>query len=334
MLMPPYWNDDYYRNMHQDASQAINDRHFANGWMHYRMWGIREHRVDGNKLNEKDILYRYRVRDQLHRNPAKVNCVIAAWSGPRRDQFDPYAEDRTYYLRAQLKSLQKLEHRLDQITIVVPENEDEPESYTQFIASLPVSIGESKLVVIRKENYGQSYGSYSHVYGEYRNQFDYYIFIEDDYIFIEDNFDTELVVDHRVFHNCGFLCSLVMEDINTPEIHAAIANGIADSSSLQLIWDKYGELPHSNWGKAELNEKTKYNTGPQIQFSHAFLEVGKGLYDLIFKYCAPFLAVDLSDKKTLKVFASHRKKTILAPVQFLDELKQREFLPILQSAKP
>lgn len=328
MLMPTYWNDDYYQMMYPDVASAVKYRFFANGWMHYRMWGIRENKIDGNILTEKDLLQRYRMRDQLHRSPAKVNCVIACWSGPRRDQFDPYAEDRTYYLRAQLKSLEKLEHRIDQITVVVPENADEPKSYTRFIDSLPDYIGNTKLVVIRKENYGQSYGSWSHVFGKYKDSFDYYIFIEDDYIFVEDNFDAELVVDHRAMPNCGFLCSLVMEDINTPEIHAAIANGIADYDSLKLIWDKYGELPHSNWDRAALTEETKYNTGPQIKFSHAFLEVGRGLYDLTFKYRAPFLAVNLLDIKSLKVYVPHRKRTILAPVQFLEELEFGEFSPM------
>ena len=327
MLMPAYWNDTYYQKMYEDVSSAVEHRFFANGWMHDRMWGVREYRPDGYVLDEKDILYRYRLRDQLYRNPAKVNCVIACWSGPRRDQFDPYAEDRTYYLRAQLKSLEKLEHRLDQITVVVPKNPNEPNNYTQFVESLPDFIGETKLVVIRRENYGQSYGSYSHVYEKYRSQFDYYIFVEDDYIFVKDNFDTELVINHRSMHNCGFLCSLVLEDIDTPEIHAGIANGIANSESLKLIWDKYGELPHSNWGKAALNEETAYNTGPQIKFSHAFLEVGKGLYDLTFKYRAPFLSVNLLNEKKLKNYAPHKKRTLLAPVQFLDKLEFEEYLP-------
>jgi len=326
--MPPYWNDAYYQEQHEDVTRAIKDRHFANGWMHYRMWGIREGRLDGHKLDEKDILYRHRLRDLLHRNRPKVNCVIACWSGSRRDQFAPYDEDRTYYLRAQLKSLQKLEHRLDQITVVVPENPGEPENYTQFIASLPDYIGETKLVVIRKENYGQSYGSYSHVYGKYRDQFDYYIFIEDDYIFVEDNFDTELVVTHQAMHNCGFLCSLVIEDINTPEIHAGIANGITDSKSLKLIWDKYGDLPHSNWDEAVLDDVTKYNTGPQIKFSRAFIEVGKGLYDLTFKYRAPFLSIGLLDVKKLLIYATMREQTLLAPVQYLKKLKLEDFCPI------
>jgi hypothetical protein len=327
MLMPPYWNDQYYQELYDDVSSAVSHGFFDNGWMHYRMWGAREGRVDGGKLNEKDLLFQFRLKEAFARRKPSINCVIACWSGLRRDGFAPYEEDRTYYIKAQLKSLRKVAHQLNQITLVVPTNDEEPEEFTKFLEEIPRRIGTALVTVIRRDNFGQSYGSYSHIYGKYRDRFDYYLFIEDDYIFVQDNFDQELMVNFEGMLNCGFLCSLVLEDLQTPDIHAGIANGITSSAVLELIWKKYGELPHRNWDDAALDDKTKYNTGPQIQFSHGFLNVGKGLYDMTYKYQAPFLQMGLEDIKSLRIYAKHRDKILLAPVQYLEELELSEFKP-------
>lgn len=327
MLMPAYWDDQYYQDQYPDVKDAISHGYFDNGWMHYRMWGVREGRPDGIRLSEKDWLFQYQLKQQFRKKKPSINLVIACWSGIRRDDFKPYIEDRAYYLETQLKSLGCLKHKVDQITFVIPDNPEEPAEYTRCLESIPRKIGTACVEIIRRPNFGQSYGSYSHVYGLYRDRFDYYLFVEDDYIFVQNNFDEELMINCRGMLNCGFLCSLVLEDIDTPEIHAGVANGISGSDVLEQIWIKYGELPHRNWEDAELNEITKYNTGPQIQFSHAFLNVGKGLYDMTYKYQVPFLSVGLKDVKKLVVYAKHRNKILLAPVQYLSELDLFQFLP-------
>jgi hypothetical protein len=327
MLMPPYWDDLYYQELYDDVKSAVGHGFFDNGWMHYRMWGVREGRVDGARLNEKDLLFQYRVREQFSRRKPSINCVIACWSGLRRDGFEPYEENRSYYIKSQLASLRKICHGLDQITFVVPENPNEPAEFTAFLKEIPRRLGTALVTVVRRENFGQSYGSYSHAYGMYRDRFDYYLFIEDDYIFVENNFDQELMVNFESMLNCGFLCSLILEDLSTPDLHAGIANGITSSAVLEKIWNRYKELPHRNWEDAALDDKTKYNTGPQIRFSHAFLDIGKGLYDMTYKYQAPFLSVGLKDVKSLRIYAPHREKILLAPVQYLDELELSEFKP-------
>ena len=325
--MPPYWDDECYKSLHSDIASAIKHGHFDNGWMHYRRWGAREGRRGGGRLSEKDILYQNWVRRQFKNKKPSINCVIAGWSGLRRDGFGPYIEDRAYYLKAQLKSLEKLAHNLDQITIVVPNNPDEPKEFTELLEEIPRRMGTALVYVLRRENLGQSYGSYSHVYEKYRDRFDYYIFVEDDYIFVQDNFDTELMVSCASMNNCGFLCSLVLQDVHTPDLHAGIANGIANSEVLELIWDRFGELPHRNWSDAALTEVTRYNTGPQIRFSRAFTDVGRGLYDMTHKYQAPFLSVGFEDVKSLVRYAPHKEEILLAPVQYLEELELGNFKP-------
>ena len=320
MRMPPYWNDSLYLGKYSDVKDAVSHGYFDNGWKHYRMWGVREGRRDGFELTEDDLAYQYRARQTYRTKKPSVNLVIAAWSGLRRDDFEPYVTDRTYYLRQQLKSLQTYQHSLDQITFVIADNKEEPEEFTQFVKGLPRKIGTACVEVIRRRNYGQSYGSYSRAYQNYRDRFDFYIFLEDDYVFVQDRFDEELVVNYQSMDGAGFLCSLVLEDNNTPDLHAGVANGIASSETLGKIWEKFDCLPHGYWDNVTVTEKTKYNTGPQIQFSHAFLEVGKELYDMTYKYCVPFLLVGLNDVKSLVRYIPHREKILIAPVQFLKDL--------------
>ena len=326
MLIPPYWDESIYLRKYPDVKSAVNHGFFDNGWCHYRMWGVREGREHGFYLNEKDLLFQQQLKQSFAIDKPTVNLVIACWSGTRRDTFEPYDEDRAYYIKRQIKCLEKLKHDLDQITFVIPDNPEEPRKFTAFLKEIPRRIGTALVKVIKRENFGQSYGSYSHVYGRYRDRFDYYIFIEDDYLFVVDNFDQELVVNYVGMQNCGFLCSLVFEDIHTPDIHAGVANGICHYGVLEDIWEKYGELPHRNWDDASLNEVTKYNTGPQIKFSHAFLEVGKGLYDMTHKYKVPFLSIGIGDVKSLKTYVAYKQNILLAPIQYLKELDLEEFI--------
>jgi len=320
MRMPPYWNETLYLGKYADVADAVSHGYFDNGWMHYRTWGVREGRRDGFELTEEDLAYQYRAKQTYRRTKPSVNLVIAAWSGLRRDDFKPYVEDRTHYLRKQLASLQKYKHRLDQITFVIAENDEEPLEFTQFVDNLPGKIGTACVEVICRRNYGQSYGSYSRVYQNYRDRFDYYIFLEDDYIFVQDRFDEVLVTNYQSMDGAGILCSLVLQDPNSQDLHAGVANGIASSRVLEKIWQRFDCLPHGYWDNAAITEKTKYNTGPQIQFSQAFLEVGTELYDMTYKYCVPFLLVGLNDVKSLVRYVPHRKKMLIAPVQYLAEL--------------
>jgi hypothetical protein len=144
--------------------------------------------------------------------------------------------------------------------------------------------------------------------------------LEDDYVFVQDRFDEALVTSYQSMDGAGFLCSLVLQDPNSEDLHAGVANGIASSSILEKIWQQFDCLPHGYWNNAAITEKTKYNTGPQIQFSHAFLEVGTELYDMTYKYCVPFLLVGLNDVKKLVRYIPHRETILIAPVQYLSEL--------------
>ena len=315
MHLPPYWNDDLYLSHYPDVKQAVTSGNFTTGWNHYKYYGCKEGRIDGYQLTEQDIQHHNLIKSSIKN--LKTNYVIAVWSGDRRDNYKPYKNDPSHYLRAQIDSLVKNQHDLQQITIVVAHNPKEPVSFSNYLNSIPNTINSTKVSILHRDNYGQSYGSYSHAFYTYKKQFDYYIFIEDDYVFIKDNFDLELITYFKSAPNCGFLCSLVsgISPDNSAPLHASISNGITSYEVLEKIWEKFGRIPH-DMERPTLSDDIKYSGNSQLSFSSAFLDAGYNLYDLTFKYQAPFVSVT-SDRPnaTLRTYAPHKKEQLIIPVQ-------------------
>lgn len=236
---------------------------------------------------------------------AKVHYVIAAWSGDRRRGNDPYVKDRTYYLKKHLDHLSTYKHDLAAITIVAPDNDDEPSYFADYLTTIPEKVQNTPVSVVRRPNKGQSYGSYSDIYGRHRTSFDYYIFIEDDYAFVKDHFDLEMIMLFEMREKCGFLCSLA-----TPwsgKMHAAISNGISRSDILERIYEKFGEFPHKHIKKSF----DSYDCGPQLNFSYSFLDVGTKICDYLDTYKSPF-----NHAGKLKFFGEPSKESLIVPLQF------------------
>ena len=72
----------------------------------------------------------------------KVNCVISCWAGDRRNK-DP--EDKTEYIKLQLKSLSAYKHSLAQITFVIADSDVEPQYYSEFIKKFTLNLIDSEL---------------------------------------------------------------------------------------------------------------------------------------------------------------------------------------------
>ena len=237
---------------------------------------------------------------------SKTNYVIATWTGKRRKGNDPHTRDTTYYVREHLETLKHLKHDLSQITVVAPTFVGEPLKVTQYLESLDgLIVGNTPVVLMRRENRGHSYGSYSHVFDRYRSNFDYYFFVEDDYVFAQDHFDTVMISLYEQ-KQCGFLCCLVTRFGQTATdpglLHAAISNGLASAKSLQKVWDLKGELPSSAF-------TTKYHCQSQIQFSQGFIEAGLTLCDFTEHYSVLF-----NNTGILESYG--RGKLMMRPLQF------------------
>jgi hypothetical protein len=296
-MIPVIWDDPAYLDKYPYVKDIVDIGRLGSGWAYWLRNGRRKNHIP--QWKDPKTLSDY----------ARVHYVIAAWSGKRRKGNKPYDEDKTYYLRKHLEHLHDYKHGLSQITIVAPENEGEPDSFTCFLKTVPKTIQKAKVEVVRRPNYGQSYGSYSAVYGEHRTSFDYYIFIEDDYAFVKDYFAFEMIKEFELRKRCGYLCSYVSFWGN--KVHAAISNGISRSDILEKIFEKYGELPHHS------KSKFNYDCGPQINFSFSFLDVGTKIHDYLSVYKSPF-----NDAGTLKIFGDESKESLIVPLQFkLSETK-------------
>lgn len=300
--IPCCWDEAAYLEQNKDVKLAVEKGSVASGWSHYERSGKKEGRqpcwISSDEFKN------------LVGTKFKANYIIATWSGPRREGNDEYHADPAHYVTQHIKSLQKYAHSLAQITVVVPDNPNEPAAFTTAIEALPKKIQNADVVVVRRKNQGQSYGGYSHVFGQYRSEFTYYFFIEDDYIFVKDNFDLELIklLEMKRPQNCGYLCSLVTKLERRP--HTAISNGIAKADTLERVWDKFKCLPHGT-----PNLANEYDCTPQLQFGWAFLEIGAQLQDYRDHYRAPF-----NDAGFLKIYGYEKNPDLLIPTQFLTKL--------------
>lgn len=240
----------------------------------------------------------------------KINYVIATWSGKRRPGNDQFHQDSSLYLKQHLESLSKLDHSLGQITIAVPENLTEPEEFTNYLQSIPSTIKNTPIKILRRKNIGQSYGSYSDVFIKYQDAFDFYIFMEDDYIFSKPHFDQIMVQMFQASQNCGYLCSYATKfppDDHNAKPHAAVSNGISSTEVLKKILKKFNVLPHG----ATATEDAEYSCAPQLEFSFSFVEINKFLYDYRSIYKTPFNHVG-----SLRVLGDKREDHLIVPLQF------------------
>lgn len=241
-------------------------------------------------------------------NQKKINYICPCWSGWRRGGDEIYNKDRSIYMKIQVAMLQKLEHNLDLITIVIPENPDEPKEFTNFLKEFPKKINKVPVFFIWMENTSSSYGPYNRVFDIFRSEFDYYILMEDDYIPIQDNFDNILIKTLEKKKNCGYCCSKVGKcDDGTPI--ASVSNGLVPSWAFERIRKEYeGFIP---WGG-------------QANFSDAFRDTNINMWDTRREYRTPFYGFG-----SVAWFYHFNEDELIIPVQvFLEPNKFRQhFLP-------
>jgi hypothetical protein len=209
----------------------------------------------------------------------RINYVIATWSGKRRIEDTRSNCLGVYYLKSHLTSLFSLRNHLDQITIMVPDNPEEPQDFTNHLGWFPKSIKSTNVVIQRRPNRGFSYGSLLDCYATYRDQFDYYFLMEDDYFYCLHDFDQIAVDMFESYPNCGFLCGQAISYMGL-RYHAAIAYGLVSSKALAVVepgLQRY--LSADNYTEAE---------SLQYSFGISFIDNGFGVYDFTPKYRVAF----------------------------------------------
>ena len=244
--------------------------------------------------------------DQGGHDPAvpKVNYVVAAWTGPRRN--DPHP-DGSFYLRSHLAVLARLQHQLTRITVMVPNYESEPPETLSWVDSLNGSeLGGARVVVQRRENVGLSYGSFAAAYEQSRDKFDFYIFVEDDYAFVRNGFDRTLIGLFESTADCGYLCGLTQIWEGKP--FAGISNGLTSDDVLAKVYRKHGEIPFGP------QPADRYHSAAQITFTASISDLGYRIADITDRFRSPYL-----DSRDLKVrdFAPQHDEYLIVPTQMI-----------------
>lgn len=126
------------------------------------------------------------------------NYIIATWSGKRRNPSNDY-------LKAQIRQLERLEHSIDQVTIVKPEGSDDPDYYPtdEEIVAMQERASWQYVHMWRPIN-DRAYGQFLYAF-QLDDDFDYYFLVEDDYLPNIDNFDTRLI-ELMKEKGCDYLC--------------------------------------------------------------------------------------------------------------------------------
>jgi hypothetical protein len=228
----------------------------------------------------------------------KTNYVIACWMGARGSEDTRQMVDRAFFVRQQMRYLERVVHNLDQVTVVVARGGDEGAGREVVRVceqtSLPVK-------VLFRENAGYSYGSWNHAYEVYGTEFSHYILAEDDYVPVADGFDDRIVklTDEEGGYVCGLVSSAPVHRWSDVGDHAAVTNGGIRSDD----WDAVHPAP--------IDATDGQYSGPntQVRWSSAFART-VGISDWIPVYATPFW-----NGRFLEWFSSPRAQPIFVPVQ-------------------
>ncbi len=219
---------------------------------------------------------------------AKVNYLLACWTGRRRADDPRAAADRTFLVRKHLEALGEAKHSLSQITIILAEGGDrKADDYIKSIRSA----GSTPVEVLVRGNEAFSYGSWSHAFEVYKRDFDYYILVEDDYAPWCDHFDR-ILVGHSGAEG-AYVCSLT-----SMGKCAAISNGIVSSS----LWSRVHPAPIALRGGA-----------CQIRWTSAFSRHGVQVKDYTEEMSSPFW-----DVGGVKWFGEKRLPPLFVPIHMVE----------------
>ena len=230
-----------------------------------------------------------------------VNYVIAAWSGPRRGKPRPtrkykqYFGDRSSYLKFHITKVLELRKHISHITIVAPFNyESEPKEFTAYLDSFPEDFEGIKTTVLRRDNMGLSFGSFSYAFEKLGEDWEYYIFNEDDHIPVAQDFDAKLIKKLKdAGPQCGAVCAFLRKDRKKSK---------ADEGRYENDYSKNPVIGHPlSVSKASVLSKVASVNGGKLpykfdvysgltadEFSYGFPKAGYRLEDMTDKFCGAF----------------------------------------------
>lgn len=229
----------------------------------------------------------------------KRSCLVTSfYFGDRRRTVDEFYDNRLFFVKKQIETLNTYHHNLDKIIFSINIETDHYGYINDVLKIIPKKIQNTPVEIIIRENKGFSYSAFSEAFEKNREDYDYFIFNEDDYFLVENNWDEYLIRKYHELPDTGYLCAMMRDEDkwNNNKIHAGHTFGIASTSSLNKVWDKYGCLPNSYELDYNIQQKV------QVDFSHAFVEVGLRVYDIREEYRVSFAMTEEKDKDIWRLF--------------------------------
>lgn len=227
--------------------------------------------------------------------------VVACWGGKRRKGGEP-----DEILESHLDALREVGHSLAQVTLCVPECDEEKPAFRKLLRSLPNKIQDARVRLFERPNRGLSYGSWSDACQIWGSVFRWHFFMEDDFVFCRDGFDEaciELLVNQPV---PVALCGGV-SDCGT---YAEVGNMVVSEDGIQHVRERHGgKIPHV--------AKHGYKGDPsQSVFGQGFWRAGVPMIDLREYYGVSFGEADGARKEW-----PHEKGWIMVSIEHWRELR-------------
>lgn len=234
------------------------------------------------------------------------NYVIPVWSGARRLNDPRYRKDCTFYLKEHIKSLENLRHNLSQVTVAIADNPKEPKQFADFVETIPKTIRKTPVEVIRRRNYGLSYGAISDVFDLYENQFDYYFFVEDDYMFTLNDFDSVMMKKMSRHKTLGYLCGYVGKYSELKYRHASMSIGCISGEAMSRLKASNGVVwPYPNKVITNPNDYKASEVYGQRGFSQGIINLGYQIDDVLDEYSVGYrernMSIDMLGENKTKI---------------------------------
>lgn len=263
------------------------------------------------------VRFNYKVWHTFVTDPQfqkKRSCLVTSfYFGDRRRTVNEFYDDRLLFVKKQIETLEKYYHNLDKIIFSINVETSHYNYVNEVLKLVPKKIQNTPVEIVIRENKGFSYSAFSDSFEKNRGDFDYFIFNEDDYFLVENNWDEYLIRKYNSLPYSGYLCAMMRDDDewNNYKIHAGHTFGIASTSSLNKVWDKYGCLPNSYELNYDIQQKV------QINFSNAFIEVGLRVYDIREEYRVSFAMTGNKDEDVWRLFWWNKKDLIVPAIILL-----------------
>lgn len=101
-----------------------------------------------------------------------------------------------------------------------------------------------KFIILERENVGISFGGFSYAFEKFREYYDYFFFCEDDVFILKDDYYRNFVETLESDPSIGFVALAVISKNPIYVTHASGGCGCSSTKKLNLVFEKYGWLPH------------------------------------------------------------------------------------------